>query len=376
MPLPHPLFTPWTDPVSGVTSHILSRRIAPFQQSFYFTNPGATHDGRYLWLFCAFPPGGDAYYGRQLAVADLHENTLTHFPETQFSDASPCVDPDTGHVYWIAGNAGLEIWSRGPRPSDTARLINTFPADLAKNRRPLRIATHLTFSADKTRFNFDAQIGNEWFAGDIGSGIGPVPDLPARLWQTFDRCYNHAQMSPTDPDLMLIAQDGWHDASTGEKGDTIDRLWLLRRGQSAKAIFPNDPSNLRGHEWWDAKGNHVWYIHYRTGTHRVNIHTGVDERIWPAGHTHSHSSSDSQYLVGDINPAGDQWKVAFFNIATGKQADIVTAMPPLSFPRGRYHVHPHPQFCASDRYIAYTTNVLGTVDLALIDTAQLIHRTA
>lgn len=366
--LTSPLFTPWTDPVSGVVSHILSRRIAPIQQSFYFTNPSLSTDARYLWFFCAFPPGGDAYYGRQLAVADLHKNTLTHFPDTQFSDASPCVAPDTGHVYWITG---LDIWSRSPDPSQPARLINSFPANLAKNRRALRIATHLTFNADKTRFNIDAQIGNEWFAGDIGL----TADLPFRLWQTFDRCYNHAQMSPTDPDLMLIAQDGWHDASTGQKGDTIDRLWLLRRGQSARAIFPNDPSNLRGHEWWAADGDHVWYIHYRTGTHRVNIHTGKDERIWPAGHTHSHSNADSTLLVGDVNPVPDQWKVAFYNIATGKQADIVTSMPPLSFPRGRYHVHPHPQFLHGDRFIAYTTNVLGSVDLALIDTAQLISRT-
>lgn len=28
-------------------------------------------------------------------------------------------------------------------------------------------------------------------------------------------------------------------------------------------------------------------------------------------------------------------------------------------------IHPHPQFCLNDRYICYTTNVLGRVDVAL-----------
>lgn len=362
------LFRTWVDPVSGVVSHVLTTRIAPLQQSFYFTNPSLTNDGRYLWFYCAFPPGGDAYYGRQLAVADLKTGKLTHYPETQFSDASPCVDPDTGTVYWITG---LDIWARGPQAGDMARVVNRFPDDLNKNRRPLRIATHLTFSADKKRFNIDAQIGNEWLVGDIGVDAG----TPFELWQRFDRCYNHAQMSPTDPNLMLLAQDGWHDASTGEKGDTIDRLWLIRKGEKARAIFPQDPSNMRGHEWWDASGRYVWYIHYRTGTHKVDIHTGVDQRIWPSGHTHSHSDHTGQYLAGDVNPRQDVWKVAFFNTRTGKQADIVTDMPVLNFPRSRYHVHPHPQFCGQDRYVCYTTNVFGSVDLALVDVAQLLDRT-
>ena len=41
------------------------------------------------------------------------------------------------------------------------------------------------------------------------------------------------------------------------------------------------------------------------------------------------------------------------------------------FPRSRYHVHPHPQFCQRDRYICYTTNVLATVDLALVSVEHL-----
>jgi hypothetical protein len=38
-PRSSPLFQPWTDPSSGVKSFVLSQRVAPLQQSFYFTNP-------------------------------------------------------------------------------------------------------------------------------------------------------------------------------------------------------------------------------------------------------------------------------------------------------------------------------------------------
>jgi hypothetical protein len=363
-----PLFTPWKDPVSGVESHILSRRVAPLQQSFYFTNPSFTSDGRFLWLYCAFPPGGDAYYGRQLAVVDMERQELRHFPDTQFMDASPFVDVETGEVYWTTG---LEIWKRTPFADDAPIRVAAFPEELARNRRPLRIATHLTRSADKKSFAIDAQIGNDWCAGDLALDGSST----FNLWQQFDRCYNHAQFSPTDPDLILIAQDGWHDASTGEKGDTQDRLWLLRRGEAARPIFPGAPSNLRGHEWWDADGVHVWYIHYRNGTEKVNILTGESTLVWPHGHTHSHSDRQAQYLVGDINSSSDTWQVAFYNINSSKEISIVSELPPLPFPRSRYHVHPHPQFCLNDRYICYTTNVLGTVDVALVPVAQLVERT-
>ena len=44
--MPHPfnsrLFTPWRDPVSGVESFILTARVAPVQQSFYYVTPSLT----------------------------------------------------------------------------------------------------------------------------------------------------------------------------------------------------------------------------------------------------------------------------------------------------------------------------------------------
>jgi len=67
---------------------------------------------------------------------------------------------------------------------------------------------------------------------------------------------------------------------------------------------------------------------------------------------------------------------AFFNIKTGREINIVSDLPPLNYPRSAYHVHPHPQFCLNDRYICYTTNALGTVDVALVSVDELVERTS
>ncbi len=363
-----PLFTPWTDPVSGVTSYLLSRRAAPIQQSFYFTTPSFTHDGRYLWLYCGFPPTGDAFYGRQLAVVDLAEQTIRHFPETAFADASPYIDLDTGEAYWTTG---FELWKRGPQPGDSAQRLGALPDEVARGRRPLRLATHLTRSADRKSFLLDAQLGSEWVVGDL-----PLDGSPFRLWQTFDRCHDHAQFSPTDPDLILLAQDYWNDAATGEKHGIDDRLWLLRRGEKARPIFPDSPSSKRGHEWWDADGEHVWYVHYQVGTEKVNIRTGAHTLVAPTCHTHSHADLTGRYLVGDSWSTAETWDATFYNTVTGKHTHLAAHLPAPPWPRARYHIHPHPQFCLGDRYVCYTTNVLGPVDLALVPVATLLAQTS
>lgn len=370
-----PLFTPWRDPVSGVQSYILTTRVAPLQQHFYYTNPSFSRDGRYLWFRCAFPPGGDNRRGKTLAVVDFLTGEVRHFPETEFPGSAPGVDLETGEVYWTSG---LELWKRGPLEQDSAVLVNTFPRELARSRYPVTLATHITFSADKKSVAIDANFGREWFVGDMpidGSG-------EFRLWQRLDRHHNHAQFSPTDPDLILLAQDHTHDIVTGDFVGTTDRLWLIRRGEELRPILPEDPlpAANRGHEWWDADGEHVWYLDYTEGpgqgTKKVHLGTGEITTVWPRGHSHSHCDAGGRYLVGDIASwPQDAWEVAFYNSLTGQEVSLVTLLPPYA-DRSKYHVHPHPQFCMNDEYICYTTNVLGQVDVALTRVQELIDRTS
>ncbi|WNR43454.1 hypothetical protein [Paenibacillus roseipurpureus] len=361
------LFTSWTDPVSGIQSWVLTKQIAPLQSSFYFTNRSWTEDGRFLWLYVAYPPSGSANYGRMLAVIDFVEGTFQVYPETNFLDASPMIDLHTGEAYWISG---LDFWKRGPRPSDGVIKVNSFPSEWSNFRQPYRISTHLTLSADGKWLGVDAQIGHDWYLG-----AAAVDGSTVEIWQQFDRCYNHAQFSPTDCELQLIAQDWWFDASTGSKGSADNRMWLLRRGEKA---FPlrEDGSAQQTHEWWSANGEYVWYVDYEKGTERIHIASGKVENIWPNGTCHSHADTTQFYVVGDIGTY--DWKngcrVAFYNRKTNREINLVSDLPYTE--RTRYHTDPHPQFCLGDRWICSTTTVLGSVTLALTDVNQLIAATS
>lgn len=157
-PVESPLTSAWTDPVSGVESRLLTRHAAPLQQSFYYVNQSFSDDGRFLWIYCAFPPAGNGNQGRSLAVVDFKLQEIRHYPETGFLDASPLVDAATAEVYWCSG---VHIWKRGPLAGDEPVLVNRLPQSIARNRRPWRVATHLTFSADRRALNIDAEIGRQ-----------------------------------------------------------------------------------------------------------------------------------------------------------------------------------------------------------------------
>lgn len=388
------LFTRWLDPKSGVASFVLTARAAPFQQSFYYVNSGFSGDGRHFWFYCAFPPAGSANQGRSLAAADFSEGCVHHFPETGFTDASPVVHPKTGEAYWCAG---LEIWKRSPAPDARPVLVNRFPAELARNRRPWRLATHLTFSADLQALNLDVEIGDEWLVGHV-----PLDGGPFVLWQRLPRCHNHAQFNPVDPDLQLLAQDHSVHPVSGETEPYANRLWLIRRGEKAVPVFPDaipvaprlkggnphytgaaahtvaDERALLGHEWWSADGRHVWYVRYGQGVARVApVRQGMPtpELVWPHRTvSHAHADASDRYLVCDSIPPEDpsDRRVTFFDIGSRREIDLVSHLPEPPGDLRRYHVHPHPRFCLNDRLICYTTTVFGRVDVAFTPVADVL----
>jgi hypothetical protein len=359
------LFTPWTDPVSGVTSQILTPRVAPVQQSFYFTSPSMTEDGRWLWFYTAHPPAGSADAGRALAVADLERGTVRTFPETAFRDASPMVDPVTGEVYWCSNYA---VYRRGPREKDRVEKVNELPEELHRNRMGKRLATHLTFSADRRELFVDAHLGREWILGSL-----PLDGGAFGVWKRLDRCHNHAQFSPADPDCALVARDWWLDVATGERHEYDNRMWLLRRDGSMRPLM--EGASRIAHEWWDAGGRHVWFVDYDRGTGRIDIESLETEWIWPGGTVHSHASRCGRWLVGDVGTYSWQstgCRVLFLNRETGRETAIVSDMPLPPLSRGSYHLDPHPQFVAGDEWIVYTTMVRGTVDVARTRVADLL----
>ena len=361
----HPFFREWRDPVSGAVSYRLIRKPAPLVQSFYFVNNCLTKDERYLWFYCAFPPSGSALAGRMLGRVDFAEGTALCFPETQFGDASPLVDEETGAVYWTSG---CGIWRRGPRPGDAVQQAGEFPASLAKGRTPHRIATHLTFSADRRHLNIDAEIGAQWFVGDL--------DLPTgtfTLWQEMDVCYNHGQFSPVDNTLQLIAQDGWVDCVTGARKGYDNRMWLLRKGEAARPVFPGSHPD-HGHEWWSPDGRRILYVDYRSGTWSWDLATGRSTLLWAGRPCHAHATADETLLVCDTELYGEApGAVLFYDARRRRSVAIVTALRKSPLAPRRYHTDPHPRFIGGDRWIVYTVpDEDGLFTLALARVSDLV----
>lgn len=360
------LFTAVTHPDSDVTSYLLTHRVAPVQQGFYFVNDSMSADGRYLWFYCAFPPA----LHRTLAVLDLADQTVHHFPETNASGAY--VDPNSGEAFWSEGAA---VWRRGPTLDDEPVLVNRLPAELIGHRTVGNLATHLTRSADGKAFFIDAKIGLEYVFGSL-----PLDGSSFQSWWRFDRCHNHAQFSPTDPNTVLFAQEFHSDPITGLRFPITNRMWMMTRGGEPRPIL-REPRFV-SHEWWDADGEHVWCVDtvHNNETWRVRIADGKVERIpFPRQCWHSHSSRDGQLIVGDSNNGffrGCASTVHFMNRNTGNIVVIAEHEERSDYVGRHYHIDPHPRFCGSDQYVVYTTTVRNQIDLAIIPVEELLKATS
>ncbi|HEV7298287.1 MAG TPA: hypothetical protein VGN72_02910 [Tepidisphaeraceae bacterium] len=367
------LFTRWANPCNGLESLILTERLAPVQMAFYFATSSFTDDGRFLWLHCGFPPPGGRHAAQVLGVVDFERDELRIYPETQHPTARPLVDTTTGEVYW--GNQ-FDIWKRGPHATDRPERVNRFPTDLAPGRLQ-QIATHLTFSADRHSLNVDARMVRRDGSTDSHIGEIPLDGAPFRLWQTLDgQVFNHGMFSPTDPDVQMVANEYWqqHADEPFEPDRPYHRLWTIRRGDRARPIL-KAPVSHSGHEWWDADGRHVWYVHYGVGIKKVNLASGEESTIWPGRFSHAQSDRTGRYIVADRmrDPVASDCHVVFCDTHTGMEVEIVNRPPLADDLTQCTHLHPHPHFCCGDRYICHTTTIYDRVDLALVPVKALLE---
>lgn len=363
-----PLFTRIEDQGSGVSSYRLRCPDGWWLQSFYFTNTSLSADGRYLWCYAM----RSAAERKQLAVADLVDGEVRIIPGSAFSDASPMVDHLDGCCYWIGGEGRDTLMRCGPTPAAEVEVLNRFPGEVIDGRRTRRIATHLTLTADRRALVVDAEIaGAEWHVG-----LMPLDGGPVELWRRFDRCYNHAQASPVDPDRILLAQDFWDDPITGERQPYHQRLWILERERDPWPLYPEETPR-HGHEWWAPGGDAVWYVHYGEGVRRHDLATGAVQAHWSGHILHAHCDRDETLLVGDTwGKDGDDavMGVEAYDLASG--ASVVIAAP-AALPSRKGHLHPHPQVTACGGYVAYTAFTEdGRTTIAVSPVAELRARLA
>lgn len=373
----HPYFEKWTDPESGVESFVLKERIAPFQQSFYYTNQSVSEDGEWLWFYAIFPPNKQ----RTLAVVSLNPNNpeIKHFPQAGFTSASPMVSQEGDSVYFCMSYSVYKLGMDG-----SVNEICTVPKEDIKYRNFNHLATHLTMSADGKYFLLDADLGNFWWIG-----LGDVKTGKVRTLKKFANNHNHAAFSPTDPKLFLTPEDHWNDKISGERFHLDHRLWLMDVDQTRfEPVNPKGWDNKTtnaSHEWWSRDGMVCW-VDFDKGIFECDPYTLEMKHVWQRPLCHAHSSSDRRYWCADENPY--KWgtqpvEILFYDKALDKETAIVSAMPQPPVPqelyhldppycsRDTYHLDPHPQFSPDDEYVVYTSMVRGNVDVALCPTRNL-----
>ena len=360
----HPYFESWTDPESGVESFILNERVAPLQQSFYFTNPSISQDEKWLWFYTAFPPSPHKFLGAVSLDPDTPDKRL--FLQAGFSSVSPMVAPQGDAIFLCMGPSVWKLELDG-----SLQRICTLSSEYINNRSLRRLATHLSLSADGCYFLLDGEVGNHWFVG-----VGDVQTGEVRIIKEFIHHFNHAQFSPVDPRTFLIAQDWFLDKVTGKRFPFDHRTWLMNAdGSEFCALTPE--YQPRGHEdcheWWSNDGK-VCYVNYAAGAYEIDLATRQHHHVWKQALCHAHCSGDSRYWCADQTPY--RWdesgcQVQFFDRQTEKQVNIISRQPQPPYLRGDYHIDPHPQFSPRDTWVVHTTTVRGLVDVALTPTAPL-----
>ena len=201
-----------------------------------------------------------------------------------------------------------------------------------------------------------------------------------KILNNFGRQYNHAQFSPTRPDLFLIDQDWWRDYHSGEYVCIDNRIWLMNtEGTSFEPLIPKmfymrDGTEIC-HDFWSDDG-HLCWSEYNTGGYECDIDTREVNHVWKRPVCHSHCNSDRTLWVGDQTPYAWNEKpcqVLFYDRETNKEIEIFSALPKPMVHKGthaRYHLDPHPQLVCDGKYAVCTTTVFskaGDVAITPVD---------
>ncbi len=376
-------FTKVTDKLSNVPYYVLTTRLAQYQQGFYFINNSMTRDGRYLWFYVAAAPIYDTY-ARSLGYVDFLLDEVVICYDVLFDDATPLVDSESGDVYYTRGKS---IYKRSPGKDKLAEKLCT----LAIPGYVRKLATHLTFTADKKHFFLDIS------RGDFGCIQGTV-EIASGKFTEWSRTplgvnMNHGQINPKNDNLALCAYDGWSGLSMGEyhkiprdENGVYQRLWTVSSIGERKCYPPMH--NYATHEWWSADGNKIYYCCDGYGIYGIDIRNGSDitilEGIDP---WHAHCTKDESLFVYDekkLERYGGKWyrgcpaAVNFLNRRSGKSLVIVSEMPENGHTPAKeadYHIDPHPRFTENEKYIVFSTTELGGCDLAIASVEDLVSLT-
>jgi oligogalacturonide lyase len=344
----------------------------PGSSSFYFHQNAYTAAGDKLVISTR----------RGLAAVDLKTRKIE--PVVEGRAGSVVVGKKTRQVFYTRGNA-VYVTHLGTRAT---RKIATFPEEW-------RGGSGLAVNADETML---AGSANDSKGNAEGSPRpapprfgGPRPSLEARwaarrpmVLYTLDvktgkfnailrgnDWFNHVQLSPTDPTLLMFCHEGpWHK---------VDRIWTIRTdGKGLRKIHTRTADmEIAGHEFFSPDGKIVWY----------DLQTPKGKEFWLAGvvlatnekirykltpehwSVHFNASPDGKLFAGDgggprsvAAPRNGQW-IYLYTPENG--ALKVEKLVDLA--KHDYRLEPNVTFTPDGKWIVFRSNMHGPTHVYAVE---------
>ena len=366
----HPFFEEYVNPVSGVKSYLLKNKVASLQYNLYFTHMGGiTYDEEYLWFKCVNWPSPVPCIG----VLSLNPDKpfIRCFHNSYYNTGLPSVVPGTHNIIFGADSTVYQMDLEG-----NLTKILEIDKSFTNYRKIDRLSTHLSFNANGELILLDMRIGGKSYIATGNYNTGEIKHI-----HKFVRHYNHAQFSPTKPEIFLLDEDWERDPVSGERFDVDKRMWIM--DIHGTRLEPIDPENwfrhnnsIYCHDFWSQDGWLCWPDMLES-VYEYNIDTKEKNLVWRHPICHAHTV-DRKYWVGDASPYN--WdvdcSVIFFDRECGREFDIFTSLPKPKYKSGGiYHNDPHPSFSKSGNYIVTMVTIdNGEIDIAITPTAPLIEQ--
>jgi hypothetical protein len=254
-------------------------------------------------------------------------------------------------------------------PSTESRLV----VDLGKSRK---LWGPIKATRDGAYLSATVSQGDVTFIARIETLSGEVELLESPFLGNNKPIANHANINPTNKDLVMFAHEGhW----------VRDRIWMwdiASRGteweDNEAYQFHRQPAWTEwGHEYWSADGTKVYVVQYgspdRGVTSGVNIFSTdgrvIEEiRIDAYDLSHASTSPDERYIVSDTyrpDENGIEWIVLYD--MDGKQISRIT--PGYT---SRHPAHPHPSWSPSGNKIMFTTRYEGNIAIGEVSLSDIL----
>lgn len=323
------------DPKTGV--EVIQHTCFPaIHQTFYFTNPSMSDDGK--WLFFV----SDREGGWNLFAVNLESGEIVQLTESgDVNPSSPVPGRNEGRVFFTAGSQVRSVYLDTLRESVLADFPGARLGGLSLNTWGTRLVTIV-------------YRGNSPALATVSTR-----SWESRVFYEPQREVLYAQFCPVDDRWVLYAS-GIHQ-----------RMWLVTvQGLKDRPLYLHNASQWITHESWLGNSETVLFTWWREGLMAIQrngegLRTVIRGPIW-----HASSRRDGSLIVADtarpdeglwlIEPISGAKVVLCYPDASSKgsrwdektpESGLVTAET-----YGPQWTHPHPAFSPDGKWVTFTSD--------------------